>query len=69
MVVELVGGPLDGVIHELHGTIVPESFGLLNTERTELHWYMVESNKTHATYAETVKVTGGGNYGSKRLLP
>ena len=42
----LKNGPLDGVIHELHGGLMPAKVGLLTDEQTELHWYAVVGDDT-----------------------
>ncbi len=46
-VIELIGGPLAGIAHELSGVRMPSKVGLPNPndEKAELHWYMVKDGK------------------------
>ena len=62
--IELVGGPLDGVLHELPGLLLefekefdlgyPTSFGLVSEDRLEIHWYERRPGTKIADYKETL---------------
>ncbi len=54
MIVELKGGPMDGVVHEVeHGRKLPDSIGIYGVDGT--HWYDVHTKRrVHAgTYSHT----------------
>ena len=44
MVIELLGGPLNGVIHEVWGNLQPSRIAL--PDEGELHWYDVLADGT-----------------------
>ena len=51
--IELVGGPLEGVIHELQGFVMPEQIALpKDGEPGELHWYCVDGDKGYFVRSE-----------------
>lgn len=58
MTVELKGGPLEGVIHEVNGNFLPYMIGLpdeeLGKESSLRHWYKIddeyEGGEITATY-------------------
>jgi hypothetical protein len=58
-VIPLVGGPLDGIAHELEkGWPVPNKMGLLHPDDenpTELHWYVVRDGKGYYKRTERVE--------------
>ena len=58
MVLELIGGPLDGVIHELHkGFPPPDRFGLTNEDGNERYWYLSAADKRTAIFVCTEQLT------------
>ena len=57
--VELVGGPLDGVFHELQfGWPLPAKMGLPNEDKTILHWYTL-GNDDRMYFIESVTPAKG----------
>ena len=54
--IELQDGPLKGVIHELHGRLVPAGIGLPQDLATGqvLHWYEVRDGKGYFTHTAPV---------------
>lgn len=49
--IELIGGPMDGIVHELQGGIMPSGIGLPCPKDTrepgkcDLHWYTIKDGK------------------------
>jgi len=69
MVLELIGGPLDGVIHELpmirglETCPMPAQFALPNEEKTERHWYktnLVDRKTANYLFTEQIEVDNFG---------
>lgn len=53
-VIEVVGGPLDGLYHEGHQEFpVPDRLGILGEDR-KLHWHEVDHCTGKAAYVETI---------------
>lgn len=53
--IELIGGPLDGTIHEVaHGFAVPDRIGLPDKATNARHWYQVDAGRGTALYVESV---------------
>jgi hypothetical protein len=49
MILELLGGPLNGVIHEIHdGFLIPDALAL--PDEGKLHWYVTGEDQQTATY-------------------
>jgi len=62
MAIKLIGGPLDGIMHEMRrapeplrraGISMPGEFALANEDRTERYWYAVNPNRATARYLRT----------------
>lgn len=54
MVIELFGGPFDGVIDEVQGGWpVPDQFWLHSEDQKELHRYKTNQDRCTATYVRT----------------
>lgn len=52
--IRLIGGPMDGVYHELHGVYVPAKMGLCVDESDPVtHWYAVADDEKTASYIGT----------------
>jgi len=56
-----VGGPLDGIVHELYGGLMPSRIGLPYPEDTsgpgkcKLHWYTIKDGKGYFDRTEDAK--------------
>lgn len=69
--IPLVGGPLDGCVHELHGAIPPAKLGLpakvdprdyrgIVANPPEIHWYAISDGAGHFLHTETKVYDGDG---------
>ena len=64
--IPLIGGPMNGQIHELHGAIMPAEIGLTkpdNKVHGEIHWYALSRSGLHRIkgyYSRTERAKGAG---------
>ena len=62
---ELVGGPMDGMCHELRGNIMPAEAGLHDSDEvhpTELHWYEFRDGRGYYLRTESIGNHWGGKW-------
>lgn len=55
--ITMIGGPLDGTCHELHGGLLPDSIAF-SPDGIERHWYRVADDEKTAIFERTEVLNG-----------